>query len=80
MAANPLFIWFYRARTTFQGNENKFDTGNMRLLAVDNLWTRSGEVDMALWKNKLSAGTSDTAWIVALLLALLCVVLLAALV
>ena len=52
----------------------------MRLLAVDNLWTRSGEVDMALWKNKLSAGTSDTAWIVALLLALLCVVLLAALV
>ena len=35
---------------------------------------------MALWKNKFSAGTSDTAWIVALLLALLCVVLLAALV
>src|SRR3990167_750112 len=35
---------------------------------------------MTLCKNKFSAGTSDTAWIVALLLALLCVVLLAAMV
>src|SRR3990167_151726 len=35
---------------------------------------------MTLCKNKLSSGASDTAWIVALLLALLCVVLLAAIV
>ena len=39
MAANPLFTLFSKALSRFQANENKFDTGNKRLLAVDNLWT-----------------------------------------